>query len=106
MLHYATVDPLSYATRWNMELRGRDRAAFDATVRRWLDYFRADMDTLAEVQPIYETLPGWRGNLTGARKFTDLPKEAQTYVTTLEKLIAAPIKFVSVGPERSATLIR
>ena len=29
-----------------------------------LDYFRADMDTLAEVEPIYETLPGWRGNIT------------------------------------------
>ena len=71
-----------------------------------LGYFRADMDTLAEVQPIYETLPGWRGNLTGARKFTDLPKEAQTYVTTLEKLIGARIKFISVGPERSATLVR
>ena len=71
-----------------------------------LDYFRADMDTLAEVQPVYETLPGWRGNLSGARKFADLPKEAQTYVTTLEKLIGARIKFVSVGPERSATLIR
>ena len=71
-----------------------------------LDYFRADMDTLAEVQPIYETLPGWRGNLSGARKFADLPKEAQTYVNTLQKLIRAPIKFVSVGPERSATLVR
>ncbi len=71
-----------------------------------LDYFRADIDTLAEVQPIYETLPGWRGNLTGARKFTDLPKDAQTYVTTLEKLIGARIKFISVGPERSATLMR
>lgn len=49
---------------------------------------------------------GWLGNLSGARKFADLPKQAQTYVTTLEKLIRAPIKFVSVGPERSATLIR
>jgi adenylosuccinate synthase len=71
-----------------------------------LNYFRADMDTLAEVKPIYETLPGWRGNLTGCRKFSELPKEAQAYVKTLEKLIGPPIKFVSVGPERSATLIR
>jgi adenylosuccinate synthase len=44
--------------------------------------------------------------LTGCRKFSELPKEAQTYVKTLEKLIGPPIKFVSVGPERSATLIR
>ena len=40
VLHYATVDPLSYAKRWNLELRARDPRAFDATVRRWLDYFR------------------------------------------------------------------
>jgi adenylosuccinate synthase len=71
-----------------------------------LKYFRADVDTLAEVQPVYETLPAWRGNLTGCRRFEELPKEAQTYVTTLEKLVGAPIKIVSVGPDRQATLIR
>lgn len=68
--------------------------------------FRADMDTLAEVEPIYETLPGWRGNISGCRRFEELPKEAQQYVKRVETLIGAPIKMVSVGPERSATLIR
>jgi adenylosuccinate synthase len=71
-----------------------------------LDYFRADMDVLAEVEPIYETLPGWRGNITGARKFEELPKEAQQYVKRIEQLVGAPVRMVSVGPERSATLIR
>jgi adenylosuccinate synthase len=71
-----------------------------------LDYFRADMDVLAEVEPVYETLPGWNGNITGVRRFEELPKEAQTYVKTLEKLVGAPIKIVSVGPERTATLLR
>lgn len=71
-----------------------------------LDYFRADMDVLAEVEPIYETLPGWRGNITGARKFEELPKEAQQYVKRIEQLVGAPVKMVSVGPERTATLIR
>ena len=71
-----------------------------------LDYFRADMDTLAEVEPVYETLPGWRGNISGARRFDELPKEAQTYVKRVEQLIAAPIRMVSVGPERSATIMR
>ena len=71
-----------------------------------LDYFRADMDTLAEVEPIYETLPGWNGNISGCRRFEDLPKEAQQYVKRLETLVGAPIKMVSVGPERTATLIR
>jgi adenylosuccinate synthase len=71
-----------------------------------LDYFRADMDTLADVEPIYETLPGWTGNISGCRKFEELPREAQTYVKRLETLIGAPIKMVSVGAERNATLIR
>jgi adenylosuccinate synthase len=71
-----------------------------------MDYFRADMDTLAEVEPVYESLPGWRGNLTGCRRFEELPKEAQNYVKRIEQLIAAPIKMVSVGPERTATILR
>jgi len=71
-----------------------------------LDYFRADMDTLAEVQPIYETMPGWRGNISGCRNFSELPGEAQQYVKRLEQLVGAPIKLVSVGAERTATLVR
>ncbi len=71
-----------------------------------LDYFRADMDTLAEVEPVYETLPGWKKELTGCRRFDELPQEAQQYVKRLETLVGAPIKMVSVGPERTATLVR
>ena len=42
ILHYATVDPVSYAKRWNMELQARDPRAFETTVRRWVDYFRRE----------------------------------------------------------------
>jgi adenylosuccinate synthase len=71
-----------------------------------LPYFRADMDILAEVEPIYETMPAWRGNISGCRQFGELPIEAQQYVKRLEQLIGVPIKMVSVGPERTATLMR
>ncbi len=71
-----------------------------------MEYFRADMDTLAEVEPVYETLPGWRGNIGGCRHFEELPVEARQYVKRVEQLIDAPIKMVSVGPERAATLLR
>jgi adenylosuccinate synthase len=71
-----------------------------------LDTFRADMDTLAEVEPVYETLPGWRGNISACRRFEELPKEAQQYVKRVEQLIGAPVKMVSVGPERTATIMR
>jgi adenylosuccinate synthase len=71
-----------------------------------LDYFRADMDTLAEVEPVYETMPGWKQDISHVRHFDDLPQEARQYVKRLETLAGAPITMVSVGPERTATLIR
>ncbi|HRK30327.1 MAG TPA: adenylosuccinate synthase [Tepidisphaeraceae bacterium] len=71
-----------------------------------VDLFRADMDVLEDAQPIYETLPGWRGNITTCRRFEELPREAQQYVKRLETLVGAPIKIVSVGPDRSATIMR
>ena len=45
LLHYASLDPISYAKRWNTELKARDPRAFEATVRRWVDYFRSEQIT-------------------------------------------------------------
>ncbi|HEX8340722.1 MAG TPA: adenylosuccinate synthase [Tepidisphaeraceae bacterium] len=71
-----------------------------------LAYFRADMDTLAEVQAQYETLPGWKAELSACKTYADLPAEAKAYVERLEQLISVPITMVSVGPDRRATLMR
>ena len=71
-----------------------------------LEYFRADMDTLAEVEPIYETMPGWKQDISQVRRFDELPIEAKRYVQRLETLAGAPITMVSVGSERTATLVR
>ena len=64
------------------------------------------MDTLAEVQPIYETMPGWKEDISACKTLAELPPGAQNYITRLEELVGAPIRIVSVGPERSATLMR
>jgi adenylosuccinate synthase len=71
-----------------------------------LDYFRADSDILAEVEPVFETLPGWRHEISHIRRWEDLPQEAKAYVHRLETLVGAPISMVSVGPERTATILR
>jgi adenylosuccinate synthase len=71
-----------------------------------LPYFRADMDTLAEVEPIYETMTGWTGEITGCRRYEELPGEAKRYVQRIESLIGVKISMVSVGPERTQTLMR
>jgi adenylosuccinate synthase len=71
-----------------------------------MESFRADMDMLTDAEPVYEVMPGWRGNLTECRRFEELPAEAQKYVKRLEQLCGVPVSMVSVGPERSATLLR
>ena len=61
---------------------------------------------LYDCKPVYETLPGWKCDITKARKWEDLPKEARDYVTFIEEKIGCPIKYVSVGAEREALIIR
>ena len=61
---------------------------------------------LYDCKPVYETLPGWKCDITKARKWEDLPKEARDYVTFIEEKVGCPIKYVSVGAEREALIIR
>ncbi len=70
-----------------------------------MPYFRADMDVLADVEPIYETMPGWHQEIRGARSFSQLPPEAQQYIRRIETLLGVPIRMVGVGGERAAILM-
>jgi adenylosuccinate synthase len=56
-------------------------------------------------KPIYEIYPGWDEDITGAKKFEDLPKNAQDYVSALEKLSGTRISAIGVGPDRNATIV-
>jgi adenylosuccinate synthase len=58
------------------------------------------------IMPIYETLKGWNISLDDVRKFEDFPIELKDYVFFLEKELEVPIKMVSVGPDRSQTILR
>jgi len=57
-------------------------------------------------KPIYENYPGWDEDITSAKKFEDLPKNAQDYVLALEKLSGTRISAIGVGPDRNATIVR
>jgi adenylosuccinate synthase len=59
---------------------------------------------LERAQPVYEYWPGWRSELGGARRLEDLPAAARRYVDRVEELIGTPIGWISVGPEREATI--
>lgn len=63
--------------------------------------FPADTWSLEDVEPVYETLPGWESSTTGARALSDLPRNARAYLDRVEELIGAPIQLVSVGTRRS-----
>jgi adenylosuccinate synthase len=55
-------------------------------------------------KPIYEYLPGWSEDISKARTFGDLPKNAQAYVKALEEMSGAPISAIGVGPGRTETI--
>ncbi len=57
-------------------------------------------------KPIYEEMPGWWEDISGARKFEDLPQNAQNYVLRLEELAGAHISCIGVGPGRDQTIVR
>jgi adenylosuccinate synthase len=56
--------------------------------------------------PIYEEFPGWTEDITGVRRFEDLPKTAQDYVLALEKISGSRISAIGVGPGRDAIVVR
>lgn len=61
---------------------------------------------LSHAKPVIEYFQGWNCDISGARTWEELPKEAQEYVSYIEKAIECPITYVSVGPERDSIIIR
>ncbi|MGO1992600.1 MAG: adenylosuccinate synthase [Corynebacterium sp.] len=55
--------------------------------------------------PIYETMPAWDEDISGARTFADLPTKAQDYLNRLEELSGCRISYVGVGPGRDETIV-
>ena len=70
------------------------------------DFFPSNIVRLAQAKPVYDTLPGWEGDLRSARSFADLPENAQNYVLRVEEITGKPVKILGVGPKRSETIIR
>jgi adenylosuccinate synthase len=65
----------------------------------------ASLGAFNRARPQFEELPGWQADSTGARRFAELPLNAQRYVKRLGELIGRPIEIVSVGPEREQVII-
>ena len=57
------------------------------------------------LEPVYETLPGWKTTLSDIRKYEDLPENTKKYISKVEDLIGAPVGIISVGPDREQTIM-
>lgn len=65
----------------------------------------ANTDKLEKCVPVYEEMPGWQTTTSNIRSFGDLPQEAQNYIRKLEKIVNCPVDLVSVGANRSQSII-
>ena len=84
-------DPLKVCTRYRYHGKEQTR-------------FPAEMQTLKTAEPLYETLPGWDEDITGARQFDELPETAQHYLQFIADFMGVGISMISTGPKRSQTI--
>jgi len=69
------------------------------------DRFIPDAHRLESVTPVYETMPGWSEDVSDATDRQRLPAAAQAYLERIERFVGVPVEVVSVGPERTQTLV-
>lgn len=86
------IDELKVAVAYE-----RDGKRVDALPSSLIDF--------SECVPIYETLPGWKDDLSGIRDWSELPAAARDYVRFLAARIGVPVSIVSVGPDRRQTIL-
>ena len=70
-----------------------------------LDGFPASLKVLGEVEPVYETMPGWLSKTSDIRDYAALPANCRRYVERIAELCGARVGIVSVGPDRSQTIV-
>jgi adenylosuccinate synthase len=112
----------AFATRYAAEINGFDTVALtkldilDALDEikvctgyrlrgRACDSFPATSQELREVEPVYETLPGWRSSTEGVTDLGELPAAARDYVNFISERIGVSVGLISTGPERGQTIL-
>jgi len=70
-----------------------------------IDYFPEGFDDLSQCEPLYKSFPGWDEDLSRVRAYEELPNAAKDFLKALEDSVGVRIDLVSVGPDRSQTII-
>src|SRR5699024_9991335 len=86
------IDPLKICVAYRYEGK---------TIRE----FPASLDVLAKCEPVYEELPGWHEDITGAKTLDDLPENARHYLNSVSELCEIPLAIFSVVPDRTQTYV-
>jgi adenylosuccinate synthase len=87
------IDPLRVAVAYERDGEQTDRFPAEFGV-----------DDLARWRPVYVELPGWTEDIGHARRWEDLPPQAQDYVTFVEEAVGVPITLIGVGPDREQSI--
>lgn len=62
-------------------------------------------DAYAEVEPVYEEMPGWKDSTVGLREYAALPLNARRYLERVEAVVGVPLDVISTGPDREQTIV-
>jgi len=62
-------------------------------------------DQYAEIEPVYEDVPGWKSSTVGLTRYEELPENARTYLDRLQDVVGVPIEIISTGPDRAETIV-
>ena len=68
--------------------------------------FPSDLEILENLEAVYEYLPGWKEDISTAKKWADLPKNCRDYIMRVEEETATPVRFISVGPGREQSFTK
>ncbi|MCX5672936.1 MAG: adenylosuccinate synthetase, partial [Planctomycetota bacterium] len=71
-----------------------------------LEDFPDDPAALQRAKPVLESLEPWSENISGARQLKALPRAARAYVKRVEETVGAPVRIISIGPDREQTILR
>ncbi|MGM9805288.1 MAG: adenylosuccinate synthase [Candidatus Aphodosoma sp.] len=71
-----------------------------------IDYVPSTISALNRCEPVYIEMPGWRQDITGIRSYDALPTAAKAYISKIEQLTNTEVAVISVGPDRTQTIMR
>ncbi len=81
-------------------------ATSDRVGGKLTEHFPVTLAEIERAEPVYESHPGWSGDLSSCRDFEDLPETARNYVNRVEALVGVPVELISIGPGRDETVAR